>query len=172
VQEPDELRADRERHRPAPPLPQRPQKAAGEVEDNEGAERLFYTNQFLVATSYDEARVGTIGAEAAALPGVEGHRARPLADVQAELDKPTLSSQNKLIAGMLRPAHLLDIIRHFTIYQEVNGRTVKVVCRYQQFRAVQAAIDAPAPPARPGNRTASTTGAAGSSGTPRARARA
>jgi type I restriction enzyme R subunit len=39
-------------------------KHAGEVEDNEGNERLFYTNQFLVATSYDEARVGTIGAGA------------------------------------------------------------------------------------------------------------
>ena len=39
-------------------------KEAGEVDEGEGAERLFYTNQFLVATSYDEARVGTIGAEA------------------------------------------------------------------------------------------------------------
>jgi type I restriction enzyme R subunit len=39
-------------------------KAAGEVEDAEGNERLFYTNQFLIATSYDEAKVGTIGADA------------------------------------------------------------------------------------------------------------
>src|SRR4029450_13642928 len=50
-------------------------------------------------------------------------------------------SQNKLIAGMLRPGLLLDIIRHFTIYQQVSGRTVKVVCRYQQFRAGQRAVD-------------------------------
>ena len=42
---------------------------------------------------------------------------------------------------MLRPAHLLDIIRHFTAYQQVFGRTIKIVCRYQQFRAVQAAVD-------------------------------
>ena len=38
-------------------------KAAGEVEDNEGNERLFVTNQILVATSFDEAQVGTIGAD-------------------------------------------------------------------------------------------------------------
>jgi hypothetical protein len=35
--------------------------------------------------------------------------------VHAELNKPTLSSENKLIAGMLRPAQLLDLIRHFTM---------------------------------------------------------
>ncbi len=37
-------------------------KADGEVEDNEGNEKLFFTNQLLIATSYDEARVGSIGA--------------------------------------------------------------------------------------------------------------
>ena len=115
-------------------------KDAGEVDESEGAERLFYTNQFLVATSYDEARVGTIGADAVHYLEWKDTAPVPLADVQTELNKPTLSSQNRLIAGMLRPAHLLDIIRHFTIYQQVNSRTVKVVSRYQQFRAVHAAI--------------------------------
>lgn len=41
---------------------------------------------------------------------------------------------------MLRPAHLLDIVRRFTIFQQTGGRTLKVVCRYQQFRAVQQAV--------------------------------
>ncbi len=104
-------------------------KDAGEVEDAEGAERLFHTNQFLVATSYDEARVGTIGAEPVRYLEWKDTAPVSLADVQAELGKASLSSQNKLIAGVLRPAHLLDIIRHFTIYQQVSGRTVKVVCR-------------------------------------------
>jgi type I restriction enzyme R subunit len=116
-------------------------KDAGEVDEAEGAERLFYTNQFLVATSYDEARVGTIGADAVHYLEWKDTAPIPIADVQAELNKPTLSSQNRLIAGMLRPAHLLDLIRHFTIYQQVAGRTVKVVGRYQQFRAVHAAIE-------------------------------
>ena len=116
-------------------------RAAGEVEDNEGNERLFHTSQFLVATSYDEARVGTISAEAEHFLEWKDTAPIPLAEVQKELGKDSLASQNKLIAGMLRPAHLLDIIRHFTAYQQVSGRTIKIVCRYQQFRAVQAAID-------------------------------
>jgi type I restriction enzyme, R subunit len=115
-------------------------KAAGLIEENEGSERLFYTNQFMIATSYDEARFGTIGAELAHYLEWKDTAPISLEQVQNELNKTNLSSQNKLIAGMLRPAHLLDIIRHFTLYQQVSGRTVKVVCRYQQFRAVQSAV--------------------------------
>lgn len=115
-------------------------KAAGEVDEDEGNERLFYANQFVVATSYDEARVGAIGADAKHYLEWKDTAPIPMADVQAQLGKDHLSSQNALIAGALRPAHLLDIIRHFCIYQQVSGRTVKIVCRYQQFRAVQAAV--------------------------------
>ena len=116
-------------------------KAAGEVEEDEGAERLFYTNQFLVGTSFDEARVGTIGAELVHYLEWKDTAPVPLATVKEELGKATLSSQNKLVAGMLRKEHLLDIIRHFAIYQQISGRTVKVVARYQQFRAVQYAVE-------------------------------
>jgi type I restriction enzyme R subunit len=118
-------------------------KASGEVEENEGNERLFYTNQFLVSTSFDEARVGAIGAELQHYLEWKDTAPFPLADVAHELgldDPKALSSQQKLIAGMLRPAHLLDIIRHFTLFQPVDGRIIKVVTRYQQFRAVQAAV--------------------------------
>lgn len=116
-------------------------KQAGECEENEGNERLFYTNQFLIATSYDEARVGTILSEARYYLEWKDTAPVPLADVQRELGKERLSSQHTLVAGMLRPAHLLDIVRHFTLYQQSGGRTVKIVCRYQQFRAVHAAVD-------------------------------
>lgn len=114
-------------------------KAAGEVDEDEGAQRLFHTNQFVVATSFDEARVGTISADAEHFAEWKDTAPVPMTEVQAELGKEHLSSQNKLIAGMLRPAQLLDIVRHFTLFQEVTGRTIKIVCRYQQFRAVQIA---------------------------------
>ena len=52
----------------------------------------------------------------------------------------TLQSQQILVAGMLRPAHLLDLIRNFTVFQQVDGKTRKVVARYQQFRAVHKAV--------------------------------
>jgi type I restriction enzyme R subunit len=118
-------------------------KAAGEIEDNEGNERLFHTNQFFVATSFDETRAGTIGADLQHYLEWKDTAPVPLGDVARELDvdaPANLSSQQKLVAGMLRPAHLLDIVRHFTLFQPVDGRTIKVVCRYQQFRAVQAAV--------------------------------
>jgi type I restriction enzyme R subunit len=53
----------------------------------------------------------------------------------------TLQSQQVLAAGMLRPAHLLDLVRNFTVFQQVDGRTRKVVARYQQFRAVHKAVE-------------------------------
>lgn len=118
-------------------------KAAREIKDDEGNERLFHTNQFLVATSFDEARVGTIGADLQQYLEWKDTAPAPLADVAKELHlagPEALSSQHKLVAGMLRPSHLLDIIRHFTLFQPVEGRIVKVVCRYQQFRAAQAAV--------------------------------
>jgi type I restriction enzyme R subunit len=41
---------------------------------------------------------------------------------------------------MLRPAHLLDLVRNFTVFQQVDGKTRKVVARYQQFRAIYKAV--------------------------------
>ncbi|WP_437620623.1 type I restriction endonuclease subunit R [Sorangium sp. So ce1151] len=123
---------------------QNQRKADGHVQENEGNERLFFTNQILVATCFDDARAGTIGADLEHYIAWKDTAPIPLADVAKALhtaDPAKLPLQQKLIAGMLRPAHLLDIIRHFTLYQEVSGRTVKVVCRYQQFRAVHGAID-------------------------------
>ncbi len=52
-----------------------------------------------------------------------------------------LSSQQRLVAGMLEPANLLDIVRHYTLFTTLGGQTVKLVCRYQQFRAVTRAIE-------------------------------
>ncbi|MEX2579581.1 MAG: DEAD/DEAH box helicase family protein [Verrucomicrobiales bacterium] len=42
---------------------------------------------------------------------------------------------------MLCPAHLLDLVRNFVLFQKVGGRARKVVARYQQFRAVHRAIE-------------------------------
>src|SRR5207249_8423195 len=52
----------------------------------------------------------------------------------------SVQSQQILVAGMLRPAHLLDLIRNFTVFQQVDGKTRKIVARYQQFRAIHSAV--------------------------------
>jgi type I restriction enzyme R subunit len=111
------------------------------TEGNEGNERLFHTNQFIVGTYFDEARVGTIGASAVHYLEWKDTSPVPMSEVAAALRKATLSSQEKLIAGMLRPETLLDIVRHFTLFATNEGKTIKLVPRYQQYRAVQLATD-------------------------------
>jgi type I restriction enzyme R subunit len=153
--------------------------------ENEGVERLFHTNQFLIASNFFEARAATVGAppeaylewadtspvsmttvaqelgllpasadqseaaqELATLGPEQGDRAgipiffrkpdqRPVA---LRGNAATIQSQQVLTAGMLRPAHLLDLIRNFTVFQQVDGKTRKVVARYQQFRAVHKTV--------------------------------
>ena len=118
-------------------------RASGEVDDNEGNERLFHTNQLLIATTSTR-RVSARSRRVPPLRGVEGDadaRSRE-AEVAAALGKaPTSLEQERLVAGMLRPAHLLDVVRHFTLFMAADGQTVKIVCRYQQYRAVNRAID-------------------------------
>lgn len=97
------------------------------LEGNEGNEKLFHYN--------------TIGASSVHYLEWKDTSPVPLADVAAIMGKTHLSSQEKLVAGALRPAHLLDIVRHFAVFDSEGGKTIKKVCRYQQFRAVHAAVD-------------------------------
>ncbi|RID89981.1 type I restriction endonuclease subunit R [Gemmobacter lutimaris] len=120
-------------------------KAALEVEENEGAPALFASVQLLIATSFDQARVGCIGAGLEhygswkTVVGPDGTGSED--EVAAGLGKKGLSEQERLIAGMLRPAHLLDILRHYLLFMNVGGQTIKTVCRYQQYRAVNRALE-------------------------------
>lgn len=108
----------------------------GEVEDNEGNEPLFATNQVLIASSFDEARIGTIGARFDHYAPWKTVFPETEENIAADLGVKVLSEQQRLIAGVLRPDRLLDIIRHFVLFMQSGGQTIKVVCRYQQFRAV------------------------------------
>ena len=116
-------------------------KAAYEVEENEGAPALFHTNQFLIATNFDDARVGTISAGFEHYLNWKTVAPRSEAEVALDLGVGSLSSQQRLIAGMLDKRNLLDIVRHYTLFTTLGGQTVKMVCRYQQFRAVTRAIE-------------------------------
>lgn len=119
-------------------------KAAFEVDDNEGNEPLFATNQLLVATSFDEARVGCVGAafehyaQWKTVVGPDGSGSE--IEVAQALGKAALSEQERLIAGLLAPAHLLDVVQNFMLVMQAGGQTIKTVCRYQQYRAVNRAI--------------------------------
>lgn len=124
-----------------------------DVRANEGNEKLFHTNQFVIAARGTNARAA--GFTAGPEHFMEWKTTEPATpeQVTAELDLPAsngpdatnaakaLNGQQMLVAGMLRPRILLDLIRHFTLFMETATSRVKVVARYQQYRAVHRAID-------------------------------
>lgn len=52
-----------------------------------------------------------------------------------------VTSQQRLLAGMFNPASFLDLMQNFTLFEPVDGRLIKKVARYQQYRAVNKVID-------------------------------
>jgi type I restriction enzyme, R subunit len=106
----------------------------------EGNQPLFYYNQILIATCRNQAKFGTLTTP------TEKYFYRwadPFPRTLADLDHGSSSpnDQQRLVAGMLDPANLLDLIRNFTLFSTNDkGATIKIVGRYQQFRAVKKAI--------------------------------
>ena len=99
--------------------------------DHEGAERLFWYNQVSVATYGDQARMATISA----LPEHFLEWKDPYPLTMADLGgKP--NSQQLLLAGVFSREMLLDLVRNFVVFDTVEGKIIKKMARYQQFRAV------------------------------------
>jgi len=111
------------------------------VEEEEGSERLFYYNQFMVSTFRQKARVATVGAQYDHYMEWKDTSPVPTSQVARTLGKHKLNSQEMLVAGMLHKKHLLDIIRNFILFDQVEGRQAKIIARYQQFRAVHKTIE-------------------------------
>jgi type I restriction enzyme, R subunit len=107
---------------------------------NEGNEKLFWYNQFMVASCFDVAKAGTICASSNFYKEWKDTSPFAMSEVAESLGVELLSSQQKLVAGMLRPEILIDLIRHFVLFKNDEGFTYKIVARYQQFRAVQLAV--------------------------------
>src|SRR5215217_4398890 len=67
----------------------------------------------------------------------------PMDEVARDLDLESpgvLSSQQKLVAGMLHTEILLSIVRNFVLHSQADSKSIKIVSRYQQFRAVHKII--------------------------------
>jgi type I restriction enzyme, R subunit len=102
----------------------------------EGEPRLFYSNLLLVRTCGEKAEFGTITS------GQEHFNAWK--DIWPESRRaytPPLGierEQEQLIQGVLAPDTLLDVLRTSTVFMDTDeGKRVKVVCRYQQYRAAR-----------------------------------
>lgn len=105
----------------------------------EGNKEMFFYNQFIITTCRTEAKFGTI------TTNIDKHFYRwtdPYPKTLNELEhgKSSPNDQQRLVAGMLDMRNLLDIIQVFTVFQiNDKGKKIKVVGRYQQFRAVKIA---------------------------------
>lgn len=106
----------------------------------EGSAPLFFYNQFIIATCRQQAKFGSITTHS------EKHFYRwadPFPRTVDELDHGvgTANDQQRLVAGMCDRNNLLEIVRNFTLFSTNDkGETIKIVGRYQQFRAVKLAV--------------------------------
>jgi type I restriction enzyme R subunit len=133
---------------------------------DEGAEKLFWYNQLMVSTARDGAKIGTISSSSShygewkdAYPYTDNDLLglnNPTIDPTTELnDIPSaayledakqvagiagITAQQRLLAGVFTPSAFLDLIQNFILYEPIDGRLIKKVARYQQFRAVNKVI--------------------------------
>lgn len=114
------------------------QESGSEYKDL-GAPRLFETAQLVIATCGQAASYGTIWTPQRFW--AEWKEPHPLTvdELGKKLGR-TPSPQDVLLYGLLEPRNLLDLTRNFVVFEVEHGRTIRKVCRYKQFIAVNRAI--------------------------------
>jgi len=96
----------------------------------EGEARLFHSNLFVIRSTGVEADYGTVTS------GEEHFYGWKTLWPEDEGLAKEMNQQQQLIAGMLNKQNLLQILRTSTVFMDTDsGPRIKVVCRYQQFRA-------------------------------------
>jgi type I restriction enzyme, R subunit len=101
----------------------------------EGEPRLFHTNLLLIRTNGLQADYGTITS------GEEHFYPWKTQYPQPEAIAADMDQQQQLINGMLNKSNLLSILRTTSLFMDTDsGPRIKVVCRYQQFRAAHKII--------------------------------
>ena len=106
----------------------------------EGEPRLFHTNQFIIRTCGDQCEFGTVTStdEEYFYPW------RDIYPVKYRKYEPPLGKERQqelLVQGMLPKETLLDIVRNCTVFMDVGDTRAKIVCRYQQYRAMLKIVD-------------------------------
>ncbi|WP_058825929.1 type I restriction endonuclease subunit R [Haloferax sp. Q22] len=107
----------------------------------EGAEELFRYNQFSVATWYEGAVMGTYGTPKGQYKPWRDPYPLEDEDIADLLGVDYLSPQHRMLYALFEPERLLDQLRHFTVFETKQSGAVKLVARYQQYRAVEKALE-------------------------------
>jgi len=105
----------------------------------EGEQRLFWTNQLMISSYGDDCQFGSITSSEEFF----FHWKTIHPDTSPYMDDTIKAhrKQEQLVQGMLQPAHLLEITRSFTLFMDAGTQRIKVVCRYQQYRAVHKLLE-------------------------------
>ncbi len=110
--------------------------------ESEGAEELFRYNQFSVAVWMEGAVMGTYRTPKDQYK--PWRDAYPLEDDELielfDLDG-YLPDQYRMLYALFEPSRLLDQLRHFTVFENKQSGAIKMVARYQQYRAVRKALE-------------------------------
>ena len=102
----------------------------------EGEARLFHCNMLLIRTSGAEADYGTITS------GEEHFYPWKTQWPQPDSVAEAMNQQQQLINGMLNKVNLISMLRTSSVFMDTDGGPrIKVVCRYQQFRAANKLVE-------------------------------
>lgn len=93
--------------------------------------KLFYTNALLAVADGADARMGSLTADQERFL-----RWRSIDGVERD-PHGVFGHDRTMIEGLFTPEHILEMLRYFTIFQPIDGKTVKIVCAYHQFFAVK-----------------------------------
>ena len=110
--------------------------------ESEGAEELFRYNQFSVAAWMEGSVMGTYG--------TPKDQYKPWRDAYPLEDDELierfdlggyLPDQYRMLYALFEPERLLDQLRHYTVFENRQSGAIKMVARYQQYRAVRKALE-------------------------------
>ncbi|RPI13217.1 MAG: type I restriction endonuclease subunit R [Ignavibacteriae bacterium] len=103
---------------------------------------LFAYNEICIISDGIEARAGTISSDR--------ERFQPWKTIDGEkLESDFRPQLDVLLRGMLNKKVLFDLIRHFIVFENDNGKVIKKISAYHQYHAVNKALETTIKATRP-----------------------
>ncbi len=96
--------------------------------------RLFRYNAFLLISDGQDAMAGTLTSNSEWFVPWKTIDGEKVADFK-------VPPMKVLLRGMCKPEILLDLIRHFIVFEDDHGKVIKKLARYHQYHAVNKAVE-------------------------------
>lgn len=107
----------------------------------EGNEKLFWYNQFRVATYRQKCCYASLTGRFDDFIEWKDPYPFSLTDIDTEGSE-TVNSQQILVQGMLNRETLLDLVHTYTVFgADSEGNTIKIIPRYQQYRTARKIVE-------------------------------